>query len=176
VAVAAAVTATVTAGISIRTGRLQGRPGRSLPAVLLLAVVAGRMVYAGGPVAGMARIAFPAHDISLTVEIASTPLARQRGLSGRRGLAGDSGMLFVLKRESPQGIWMKDMQFPLDILWFDSKLRLVGTADNVKPDSYPKIFKPDQPAKYILEVNAGFLAQHPLEPGERMLISPVADR
>ena len=54
------------------------------------------------------------------VEIAQSPDAMQIGLSGRPYMADSSGMLFVFEMRGMHNIWMKDMELPLEFVWFDS--------------------------------------------------------
>ena len=55
------------------------------------------------------------NNVPLNVEIADTPAKRARGLMHRRGLAPDSGMLFVFKKPQKLSFWMKDTKIPLSI-------------------------------------------------------------
>ena len=96
------------------------------------------------------------------VEIADTDQTRAQGLSGHAPLGDNEGMLFIFPELGTHGFWMKDMLFPIDIIWFDD---IANSADGVKqiiyikksatPESYPEIFSPMKPSKYILEVPAG---------------------
>lgn len=91
----------------------------------------------------------------LEVEIAASEQDRSRGLSGRPGLEPGTGMLFVFDVPAQYGFWMKDMNFPIDIIWISNDEKIVHIEKNVSPDSYPKIFTPNRPAKAVLEVSAG---------------------
>ena len=105
----------------------------------------------------------------LDVYVADTPEERQLGLGGRDYLPPDQGMLFIFPEDGTHSFWMKDMRFPVDILWFSSDGRIVTIVSNVSPDTYPdKIFGPKEPARYVLEVNAGFVAQNGVEIGDGM--------
>jgi uncharacterized membrane protein (UPF0127 family) len=80
-------------------------------------------------------------------------------------------MLFTFPRSGYHGIWMKDMRFPLDIIWFrrarthaactrDSAgegvcLEVVDVREHVAPETFPTTLYPREPAHYVLEVNAG---------------------
>lgn len=67
------------------------------------------------------------------VAVVDTPIARQRGLSGRQGLAGDEGMLFVFPQDGKYSIWMKDMLFSIDIVWIAADGGIVDMVQNVSP-------------------------------------------
>jgi uncharacterized membrane protein (UPF0127 family) len=89
------------------------------------------------------------------LEIASTAAQQEQGLGGRDSLAQDSGMLFVFIHSSRYPFWMKDMRFPLDIIWLDSSFSVVHVKKHASPESFPELFTPSRDALYALEVNAG---------------------
>lgn len=93
------------------------------------------------------------------IEVVRSESDMRRGLGNREEI-GTAGMLFVFKKEDKHGIWMKDMRFPIDILWLDSKYKVVSVAENVSPDTFPKIFYPHTNAKYVFEAKAGFSAEN----------------
>jgi uncharacterized membrane protein (UPF0127 family) len=107
-------------------------------------------------------------DSPVVVEVATRPADLRRGLSGRDGLARGRGMLFVHDHEGTHGYWMKGMQFPLDIIWIGQDGRVVDIAATVSPDSYPRMFQPRDPARYVLEVNAGWAARHAVRREDRV--------
>jgi len=110
--------------------------------------------------AGTERIII--REVRLTVDLAKTPSEWEKGLSGRASMPADRGMLFVFDRESPWGFWMKDMRFPLDIIWFDSNRRVVHIEQNLPPCTPQDcpVYVPLASALYVLEVNAGFVEAH----------------
>jgi len=77
-------------------------------------------------------------------------------------------MLFVFDRPGPYGIWMKDMRFPIDILWLDSSKQVVSIKRRAEPSSYPDIFTPEADAEYVLEISAGFAGEHDLKIGNQI--------
>lgn len=95
------------------------------------------------------------NDAVFEVEIAETAETRRCGLSNREYLSENGGMLFMFDGLGIHGIWMKDMRIPIDIIWFDSELRVVDLAVDVKPDSFPSIFEPKTQVLYVLETRAG---------------------
>ena len=106
--------------------------------------------------------------VILTVELAETPAAQERGLSGRASLPSNGGMLFVFDHPSFWGFWMTDMKFPLDIIWFNSTRQVVYSEPNLPPcipgQDCP-VITPTSKALYVLEVNAGFMASHQVRLG-----------
>lgn len=117
----------------------------------------------------------PSDSQQMSVTIASTTISvdvfdsaaeRRQGLSGRRELAQTRGAFFVFPESSRHGFWMREMNFALDIIWLDQDARVVHIAERVSPESFPKTFRPDEPARYVLEVNAGLASELELEEGE----------
>lgn len=92
---------------------------------------------------------------TIQAEIADTSEKRQKGLGGRDGLEADNGMLFVFEAADEHCFWMKDVDFAIDIIWFDDNKDLVHLEESVDPASYPDSFCPPEPAKYVLEITAG---------------------
>lgn len=109
-------------------------------------------------------------DTTVQVEIADTLITRTQGLSGRTGLLPGTGMFFVFDTDDVYGIWMKDMNFGLDILWFDENLKIVHIEENVSPETYPKVFYSATPALYVLEVNQGFVKEHKINIGDDVVL------
>ncbi len=108
--------------------------------------------------------------VSLAVEVADTEVLREQGLSGRSDLPSGKGMLFVFDTDGVWGIWMKDMQFPIDIVWADVDGKVVTVALNIAPETYPEVFLPSAPARYIIELPAGFAAAHGIVEGSQIVL------
>ena len=89
---------------------------------------------------------------TLKVEIVSTPEAQERGLSGRRELKDNAGMLFVFNSPDKYYFWMKDMNFSIDMIYLDENLNVVYLKKNATPESYPEAFSPDKNALYVCYV------------------------
>jgi len=109
---------------------------------------------------------------SVRISVADTDALRQLGLGGRAGLAPDEGMLFVFPRDGKYAFWMKDMRFSIDILWLSApstssgQATVVYIAQNISPDTYPKDFVSTAPARYVLELPAGYAASHSIKVGD----------
>lgn len=96
-------------------------------------------------------------ESKLKIILADSEDKRIQGLSNRESIHEDQGMLFLFPEAGHHGIWMKDMKFSIDIIWLDEKFQVVDFIEDVRPESYPHIFKPKKPAKYVLETNSGFV-------------------
>jgi uncharacterized protein len=92
----------------------------------------------------------------IKVLVADTTEEHMRGLSGNDPLNLNQGMLFIFQSEGIKKIWMKDMKFGLDIYWINTEKVILHIEKNIYPETYPKVFGPDHPVKYVLEVPAGF--------------------
>lgn len=94
------------------------------------------------------------------VLLAKTPAELERGLSGTKELGRDQAMLFVFPESKEWSIWMKDMNYSIDIVWVDTGNRVVHLVENAQPSSYPtQKFRPDKPAKYVIELNSGMIKE-----------------
>lgn len=91
----------------------------------------------------------------LHVDVADTNAERQLGLGGRSSIGPTEGMLFVFNSDGVWRVWMKSMQFGIDILWLAHDGTVVDIQRYVYPESYPDVFAPSVPARYVLEVGAG---------------------
>ena len=98
----------------------------------------------------------------IRVSLAETPFSRSKGLSGHAPLAADEGMLFLFPRATTQSFWMKDMFFPLDIIWLQSvsskEAKIIGVAKNAQPLKSLlslEYFTSPAPVDWVLEVPAG---------------------
>ena len=108
--------------------------------------------------------------ITLRAEVADTEALREQGLSGTNTLADGTAMLFVFQTDGAWGFWMKDMKYPLDIVWVNRNDEVVTIARDVDPSTYPEAFYPSAPARYALELPAGWAAAHSLADGSKIVL------
>ena len=113
-------------------------------------------------------------NIVFNVEIASTSVEKARGLSFRPSLGENQGMLFTFSTGAVQTFWMKDMNFPLDMIWISGNT-VVGFAQNAVPQPGVPLWgltiysSPDDTDK-VLEVNAGTVANDNIKVGDTVQI------
>src|SRR3989338_5744277 len=67
------------------------------------------------------------------VEIVDTFILREKGLSGHKPILDNEGMFFVFDKPDNYGFWMKDMQFPIDIIWLNKDLKIIYIEKSVSP-------------------------------------------
>ena len=107
----------------------------------------------------------------LKVELAKTPLAWKKGLSGRENLKENKGMLFIFSENKRHAIWMKDMKFPIDIIWVKAG-QVVDIMPDAPPaaldDKNPSVYLPREEAGGVLEVSAGFAEKYNLKIGDKI--------
>ena len=108
---------------------------------------------------------------TLHTAVADTFASRAQGLSDRPSMPLDDGMLFIFPIAAQYSFWMKDMHFPLDMIWIKD-----GTIVDISHDvpvpppgaaltSLPT-FKPQAPVDQVLEVNAGLAAKYGWKRGD----------
>lgn len=114
------------------------------------------------------------NEAILNVEVADTQETMEKGLGDREKIDSGQGMWFVFPFEGAGDIWMENMKFPLDVVWFDKNLKVVGLKENATPESYPEIFYSPQNALYVLEVGIGFVNEQKIKMGDSAkIISPT---
>ena len=104
-------------------------------------------------------------DVILKTEIALSADEKQKGLSGRDYMTKNRAMLFVFRQSGSYSFWMKDMKFPIDIIWLDDGLKIIGLEKNINPNTFPEKFSPPSPAKFVLEVNGGWSDENKIKEG-----------
>lgn len=105
----------------------------------------------------------------LKVQIADTEEVQIQGLSGRASLKPFDGMLFVFSTPDFYEIWMKDMKFPLDIIWFDQNGIVTYFKTGATPESYPQTFSSPEKSLYVLETEVGFVEKRNLKIGDKII-------
>lgn len=111
-----------------------------------------------------------------TTRLARDETSRQLGLSGAESLKPTEGLLLVFDTDDTWGIWMKDMKISIDIVWLDSNKNVVYTVKNAAPElSTSKIFKPKDPARYVVELSAGSVEQFDIKAGDKAEFTLVGE-
>ena len=92
----------------------------------------------------------------------------QTGLMYRKGMEDKQGMLFIFDRENIKNFYMKNTEFPLDIIYINKDLQVVNVHQNTVPYSRTSLSS-GVPAQYVLEVNAGLTEKWNLAPGDKIV-------
>lgn len=109
-------------------------------------------------------------DVPVFASVADTMTKRIQGLSGTPFLPDNVVKLFAFGVAGTHSIWMKDMNYSLDILWLAEDGTIVHIEENVAPESFPESFSSPEPAWFVLEANAGFVAQHEIAVGDDVIL------
>ena len=103
-----------------------------------------------------------AHRVA--VEIADTSNLRTRGLMWRSELPDGTGMLFIFPAEVVQSFWMRNTLIPLDMLFIDKRMRVVGVVQWAEPQTLTSRTV-GKPSIYVLEVPAGWASRNGVRAG-----------
>ncbi|MDA1038290.1 MAG: DUF192 domain-containing protein [bacterium] len=116
-------------------------------------------------------VVFPNGEVFF-MEVADTPLLRERGLSGKEKLDDKFGMIFLYDKPQSVGIWMKDMNFPIDIIWLRNG-EVVFIVKDAPPDDSPNrpVYAPSDNFDTIIEVPAGTVAMNAVVVGSKVGVS-----
>jgi hypothetical protein len=165
-------------------GRRRGR-GDLRTALRVLALVAAACAAAAptGGAAGASEVAFVSlGGEAFTLELALDPETRQRGLSGRREIPRNGGMLFVLPRPQPFAMVMRDCPVPIDVAFLDAGGRVVALhemavepprAPGEPPSAYEArlpLYRSGAPVQLAIETAGGRLREVGLGVGARVAL------
>lgn len=159
--------------------------------VLIAALILLVLVKSGGNLFGF----LPSFGTSASAEIngkkynllvAKSEKDRQKGLSGRKSLDKNQGMIFIFDAPGRYTFWMKDMNFPLDIIYINNN-KVVDLFHNLPPvkesnvscviqtSSIKKVpcYTPKNSANYVLELNAGESEKNKIQEGTTIKLTGV---
>ena len=108
----------------------------------------------------------------IDIEIADDDVQTTQGLMYRRSMKQNRGMLFIFPDEVERSFWMKNTLLSLDIMYLSANKEIVSISENAPPKSEESIGS-EVPAKYVVEVNAGFVTQYQIKVGDRMTFTRV---
>jgi len=117
-------------------------------------------------------------DKCFYVEIAKNNKERLRGLMYRQTLPKNKGMLFIFEEEDFYPFWMKNVSFPLDIIWLNTDKEAVFISKNTPPCKKEpcQVIEPGEKARYVLEINAGMSDKMGLSVGDKLSLKNASDR
>jgi len=108
--------------------------------------------------------------LATEIEFANSMFSKARGLMFRSALPNGKSMLFTFGSEDHVGIWMLFMRFPIDLVYLDSRKRIISIYENIKPINLNpntwKVYYPNTPAKYVLELSQGTVKKTGTELGD----------
>ncbi len=107
------------------------------------------------------------NDKTFNVSIAKTEKERQTGLSNTEKLSENQGMLFVFDKPDFYSFWMKNMDYPIDIIYINGD-KVTTVIENAKPgtsEANLEIYQPDSESDKVLEINAGLAKKYNIRKG-----------
>jgi uncharacterized membrane protein (UPF0127 family) len=110
-------------------------------------------------------------DLVIYVDLAKTPEQQAKGLSIKNNLNENEGMLFIFDTPKEYSFWMKDMKFPIDIIWISSDNKIVHIEKNLQPCIFFLIcmsYSPHANSKYVLEVPSNYTTKNNITIGDRV--------
>jgi len=109
------------------------------------------------------------NNAEIKVDLAKTSLEQYKGLSGRESLCPNCGMLFIFKNKDEKTFVMRDMMFPLDIIWINDR-KIVKIDRNLQPENSSNLtnYQSEEPVNYVMEVNAGFCEKNNIKIGDEV--------
>ena len=117
---------------------------------------------------GYRQVNVEVNGLILVADVAATDEQKTKGLAVKNSLAENEAMLFVFDNEAQHPFWMKNMKFPIDIIWIGSDKRVVHIEHNLQPCSSELLcptYKPVADSLYVLETVAGFAERHDITKG-----------
>ena len=104
----------------------------------------------------------------INLETVSNEESRRTGLSKYDSLPDNRGMLFIFDQPSQACMWMKDMKLNIDMIWVNEDKNVIKIEKNVSPETFPKTFCSQEPAKYVIELNSGVVDKAGVEVGAQL--------
>lgn len=92
---------------------------------------------------------------------------RNQGLMDVRDLPESKGMLFIFEEQQPRSFWMANTPLPLDIIFVNKDKEIVRIHHSAQPFT-EKNFTSGDPAKYVIETNAGYCVSHDIQEGMKV--------
>lgn len=107
--------------------------------------------------------------------VAATLPDRVKGLSGTPYLPANVVKLFVFGTAASHSIWMKDMNYAIDVIWTDETGTIVHLEENIVPETFPESFGSPTPAWYVIETAAGFVDSNQVAIGDTVVLPGVGE-
>jgi uncharacterized protein len=109
--------------------------------------------------------------VNVLTSLSTTPDSQAKGLAIKDSLKENEGMLFIFELPQKHSFWMKDMKFPIDILWIDASGKIVHIEKNLQPCIFllpcPS-YSPNDDSLYVLEVISNFTNKFDINIGDQV--------
>ncbi|MEA2088959.1 MAG: DUF192 domain-containing protein [Patescibacteria group bacterium] len=116
-------------------------------------------------------------DKIINVEIVDTDKSRTQGLSDRKDLCDDCGMLFIFENKLVRSFWMNKMNFQLDMIWIDNGI-IKNITENAEMPTNGNIptYNSEKKVDWVLEVNAGFCEKYGIKQGDKVELLTITKK
>ncbi|EKD79261.1 MAG: hypothetical protein ACD_41C00125G0008 [uncultured bacterium] len=128
----------------------------------LISVAVSLVLLAGCASTGTVTI----NQAEFEVYLADEPAEHELGLGNITNLESDQGMLFLFQDSQPHTFWMKDVEYPIDIIWINND-KVVGS---VTAYPGPGTYESPQSVDTVLEVPAETAAIQQIEVGDNVVV------
>lgn len=141
---------------------------------IILVIFVGIVFSQLKPISKTPKSTVKINNRTFNVEVANTPKTQQLGLSGRDKLAQNQGMLFMFDAMGYHTFWMKNMKFPIDIIFIKDNT-IVTIEKNALPaksgEANLPLYKPNAPINKVLEINGGLSDKYRIKTGDKVEIN-----
>jgi uncharacterized membrane protein (UPF0127 family) len=117
------------------------------------------------------------NNMTLGVILATEPSEQSKGLAVKDSMNENEGMLFIFKNPLKHSFWMKDMKFPIDIIWADPTGKIVHIEKNLQPCVFLlpcTSYSPKSDSLYVLEVVSNFTNKYDVKIGDQILYDAIS--
>ena len=105
-------------------------------------------------------------DTTFTTWVSETYQEKQEGLSIFNSLGKQEAMLFIFDKTGKHSFWMKNMKFPIDIVWLDEDKKIVFLKENARPEDFPQSYGGEIDSHYVLEFAKDSITQYNMREGD----------
>ena len=111
-------------------------------------------------------------EVPVLVDVARTAAEREKGLMFVEHLPAGRGMLFLMGPERILTFWMKNTYIPLDMIFVNAKMEVVGVVAKAEPHTLdPR--RVNAPSSYVVEVNGGWAERNGVKQGTKVRFEAV---
>ncbi len=111
------------------------------------------------------------NNATIITEVVKSAWQQYNGLSNRESLCANCGMLFVFPSAEPREFVMRNMNFPLDII-FIAENKIINIEPNLAPEGAKpnKIYRSTRAADMVLEVSGNYCQKNEIKIGDSLII------
>jgi hypothetical protein len=107
------------------------------------------------------------HTKNIVVEIPETTEEQSVGLMNRDPISYDQGMFFIFDKDRVQSMWMKNVNFSLDMIFVDNRQLILNIEENTEPRT-SNLYESNGLCKYVIEVLGGFCEKFKVEKNQKI--------